>query len=213
MQYKLLKKIVLLLRKMSYKIVVARYNENLNWLLPVIDYCIIFNKGEPLHLKNEIMLKNVGRESETYLHYIIDNYDSLPDVVIFTQGNISDHRKTGYNHLEIMREEALQYGKSGCAYYKNIFFAIEPDFNLKMDVVPQNYGQYRCTFDFWFQSIFKIPFPEEFYIYWHGIFAVRKDLILKRPLQFYKELIKEVNYHVNPTEGHFFERSWFYIFF
>ena len=35
---------------------------------------IIYNKGNPLGIPNEYPLKNVGREAETYLHYIIDNY-------------------------------------------------------------------------------------------------------------------------------------------
>ena len=76
---------------MSYKIVVARYNENVEWLQNEMNHCIIYNKGSPLHLNNEIMLENKGRESETYLHYIITNYGNLPDVVVFTQARISDH--------------------------------------------------------------------------------------------------------------------------
>ena len=42
---------------MSYKIVVARYNENIDWLDPVMNNCIIYNKGNKLNLKNEIMGK------------------------------------------------------------------------------------------------------------------------------------------------------------
>ena len=56
-------------------------NVDLEWLNPIIDNCIIYNKGNKLGLSNEIILDNVGREAETYLHYIIDNYDNLPDIV------------------------------------------------------------------------------------------------------------------------------------
>ena len=100
----------------SYKIVVARYNENIEWLNSVMNNCIIYNKGDKLGLSNEIILENVGREAETYLHYIIENYQKLPDIVIFTQGNISDHR--GINNIIILLKyanDALLYGKSICS--------------------------------------------------------------------------------------------------
>ena len=42
--------------------------------------------------------------------------------------------------------------------------------------------------------------------------AVKKELIINKPIEYYKELILEVNHHINSTEGHFFERSWYYIF-
>ena len=77
---------------MSYKIVVARYNENIEWLNNEKLNCIFYNKGKQLNIDNEVILPNVGRESETYLHYIITNYDDLPDVVVFTQARISDHK-------------------------------------------------------------------------------------------------------------------------
>ena len=68
---------------MSYQIVVARYNEDIEWIAD--NNKIIYNKGILLNINNEYLLENIGRESETYLHYIIDNYDNLPDVVVFTQ--------------------------------------------------------------------------------------------------------------------------------
>ena len=76
---------------MKYKIIVSRFNEDINWLNSETENCIICNKGERIGLKNEIMLPNVGRESETYLNYIIKEYQNLPELLIFTQGSISQH--------------------------------------------------------------------------------------------------------------------------
>ena len=36
-------------------------------------------------------LKNIGRESETYLSYIIDNYDNLTEYSLFIQDDINNH--------------------------------------------------------------------------------------------------------------------------
>jgi len=98
---------------MSYKIVVARCYENVDWLIYDSDNTIIYNKGDKLDLPNEVHLENVGREADTYLNYIIDNYYNLPDVVIFTQGKIFDHIEgNSYSFLMKMKEEAFMHGKS-----------------------------------------------------------------------------------------------------
>ena len=98
---------------MSYKIIVSRYNENIDWLSPEMYNCIIYNKGVSLGISNEIMLLNVGRESDTYLEYIISNYNNLPDVVVFTQARISDHRGCdNVNYLIHIKNDALQNTKS-----------------------------------------------------------------------------------------------------
>jgi len=72
--------------KEKYSIIVARYNENINWLLPYKDICYIYNKGKqdiPGHLFHIINLPNYGRESHTYLYHIIQNYDHLTEYNIF----------------------------------------------------------------------------------------------------------------------------------
>ena len=98
---------------MSYKIIVARYNENIEWLNSEMSNCIIYNKGNKLNIYNEILLENLGRESETYLHYIITNYYNLPDVVVFTQARISDHKESDdINYLINIKNQALNYSKS-----------------------------------------------------------------------------------------------------
>jgi len=197
---------------MSYKIVVERYKENIEWLSPLMNQCIIYNKGDKLDLPNEIMLDNVGREAETYLHYIIDNYDKLPDIVVFTQGNISDHR--GSNDINIL----LKLLKEANLYKKSICFRDNCPENWN-SIDKNNYylhdnykNNERISFGKWFRKHINPVFPKPLLLYWNAIFAVKKELILNRPLEYYKKLILEVNHHVNPVEGHFFERSWFYIF-
>lgn len=80
---------------MSIQVVCARYNENIRWLLPIIDKAIIYNKGQnnlfyiPQH--KIINCENLGREGGTYIKHIIDNYDKLSDYTLFIQGNPVDH--------------------------------------------------------------------------------------------------------------------------
>jgi hypothetical protein len=83
------------------EIVVARYNENIDWLseLPVSWQIIVYNKGAAnisqhiLDLPNitVIPLENVGREAGTYIYHMMTQYNSLADITIFTQANPFDH--------------------------------------------------------------------------------------------------------------------------
>ena len=209
---------------MSYKIVVSRYNEDINWLLNNDNNCIIYNKGDLLNVKNEISLPNVGRESHTYLHYIITNYDNLPDVVCFTQGKISDIGliDTGYNteyvsHLIMLVNEAKTCGISK---YSSLFYEKDKsihccsDWNIRN--IPVKFLKYKddinITFKDWFEKYIRIKYPDPIRWMPNAIFAVRKDKILKNDKEYYKNLITTIDYDSNPIEGHFFERSWFYIF-
>lgn len=75
---------------MSTSIIVARYNERIEWTKQFTNV-FIYNKGSELHDASYIPLKNVGREGHTYYKYICDNYENLADYTIFLQGNPFDH--------------------------------------------------------------------------------------------------------------------------
>jgi len=73
---------------MSVELVIARYNEDINWLDKVKNKKItIYNKGIDNIKYKSIKLENIGRESHTYLTHIIENYDNLSDTTIFSQGD------------------------------------------------------------------------------------------------------------------------------
>ena len=204
---------------MSYKIIVARYNENIEWLNSEMSNCIIYNKGDKLDINNEIFLENVGRESDTYLHYIITNYSNLPDVVVFTQARIADHKGSDdINYLINIKNEALHHNKSiNFNIHNDIGRNIHADktWNLRHDgyFLKDNYKNNNLiTFLEWFKNNIDINYPNPIYIYWNAIFAVKKENIINKPIEYYKKLINEVKHHNNPIEAHFFERSWYYIF-
>lgn len=90
-------------------VIIARYVEKVDWVLKLlqntwINKVLIVNKGPPLHLEHEkiqiVNSHNVGREGETYLSYIIDNYDILPKHIFFCQGNPFVHCYTFLNFFK-----------------------------------------------------------------------------------------------------------------
>lgn len=77
-------------------VVIARYNENVDWALPYNDIAIIYNKGQPnvKGFSNLFNIKNVGREGHTYLNHIFTNYNILANRTIFLQADWFSHNET-----------------------------------------------------------------------------------------------------------------------
>ena len=81
--------------------VICRFNEDLDWSNQLLIPRVIYNKGELLG--NEypwaINIENVGRESEAFLSFIIENYNDLPQRTVFLQGDPFYHFKALYEFL------------------------------------------------------------------------------------------------------------------
>ena len=212
------------IKEYTYKYIITRYNEDLNWLNNIKEDCIIYNKGNPLHIKNEILLENVGVMEHTILYYIITNYDNLPDVCIFSQGRISDsihffnkpydENYNYYSYLEEIKDVAYKNGISQySSFYKDNkdYIAWCDNFNILIDL-HESYRTEKKPFIDWFKK--NIDENKENLNKFHpcSIFAVSKKFILNRSIDFYKKLIKEVDWTVRPVEAAFMERSWHYIF-
>lgn len=208
---------------MHIKIIVARYNENIEWINPLKHYCIFINKGEPLNIENEFCIENVGRESHSYLWYIINNYENLPDIVAFIQGNIEDHiEMNNITYMQSIIKQAGVYGKSMPTAIHD--YITNPSMNGELGPVwnykngnwyypsHQYLNGHPMIFYDWFTQHVKPVYPNPMYFYMNGIFAVKKELILRNTKEFYINLIKQVDHNIGPGEGNFLERSWFHIF-
>lgn len=74
------------------QLVIAKFNEDISWIKDINIPYVIYNKGE--FNENFINVPNNGREGETYLRYIIENYDRLPEIIVFAQGNPFEHYRS-----------------------------------------------------------------------------------------------------------------------
>jgi hypothetical protein len=73
-------------------LVVAKYRENIDWVINAGVPYTIYNKDQECSDPRFINLPNIGREAHTYLHYIVTNYYNLPDYVFFSEGNCLSNR-------------------------------------------------------------------------------------------------------------------------
>lgn len=196
--------------KKDIEIVVARYNENLNWLNHYFEFITVYNKGSSSPGDEDIKLDNVGRESHTYLTHIIDNWDNLSEKTFFCQGHINDHStwpiyKYLFNnrHLNIN----LDCHQSTCYQFWGHLIINNPKYLNSISYSPYTFGQ-------WWDKFVKKPKPSPKDFKWGSgaIFSVSKSLIKQNSLKYYQNLRESLRNCQNPEEGHYFERSWFYIF-
>jgi len=76
------------------QIVVTRYTEDITWLDSLPDFdTIVYNKGgltallpSPRPNLQLLNVENLGREDETMIRHILDNYHNASDITVFLQG-------------------------------------------------------------------------------------------------------------------------------
>jgi nucleoside-diphosphate-sugar epimerase len=76
---------------MSFQLVVARYNENVDWVKQFDPSTVVIYDKSDVRVPGSIPRKNIGREVDSFLQYVIDNYHCLPDYVVFSQGDPFPH--------------------------------------------------------------------------------------------------------------------------
>ena len=189
---------------MSFCIVVARYNECVEWTKQFPNV-IIYNKGTNLdNGYNEVFLNNVGREGHTYYKYICDNYENLSDYTIFLQGRPFDHSPNILSNLN--------------TYINNKELSIDFEFlseHIHYSTVDLERRRHRQCINInknW-EIVFGVNSENQECIFGAGgQFIVSKNKILKNTKEFYENIVKMLEYSIDPLEGYDIERFHKYIF-
>jgi len=206
---------------MDKRLIIARYNEDLEWLTKYKDFKItVYNKGES-SLENTffkvINLENKGRESHTWLYHIVNNYYHLNEINIFLQGKIDDLNCMAYENPNDYLKEINKYGFSVSRY--GLLGPFHWDWNVKINKDIRYKKQWEnneiSRSKIGFRNFAKNLFPEiPLFVAtsYSGCFAVKKEVIQKNTLLFYQQLLDVLSQNKNPIEGHYMERLWCYIF-
>jgi hypothetical protein len=213
----------------NIEIVIARYNEDLNWLKdkPFNKYkSIVYNKGindnfEKYNVKNIMKLKNIGRCDHTYLYHIINNYDNLADITFFCPGSLNMESKINKGIRILKNVEKYKNTVIISNYYNNLKKIL---YNFKLDKweasdtsnkIINNESKLELAkirpFGKWFENKFGNLVIH--YCSYQGIMAISKKHILQNSKKHYINIIKDVENSSNPEAGHYIERSWEAIFY
>lgn len=68
--------------------IISRYNHDLSWLPEYSQDVVIYDRSESPILSEVIIAPNIGSDIYDKFTFIIDNYDNLPDVAVYTKANI-----------------------------------------------------------------------------------------------------------------------------
>lgn len=204
-------------------VLITCYNGNYN---AIIDYINQKHKNVNIILYNKknkdfgIPVKNVGVDAYDKLHFIINNYNNLPNIVLFSTDNmfnaVKKAKKIKYiiDNLNILKE------KSG--FLTGHIFSIPKD-QAKFEL--PTYGKtntknIRSTirpYDKWFNTFVNKDIDVlDTYICKKSTFAVTKDLILSNSKEFYMRLLEEVERHSvkghDSEVPHYFENAYVELF-
>jgi hypothetical protein len=214
--------------KYNITVVVARYNEGLEWLKDDIFKhltIICYNSGEnedfykPENMKI-VKIDNIGKEAYTYIYHIINNYDNLSEVTIFLPGSCDHHYRLW--QVNSIIDNVKEYNTS--VFFSSFYNNVQKElYNFTMDYycstnLENSALNDKCIlnksdirpFGKWYEKMFgniKIT-----HVNYRGILAVHKKHITQKPDTFYKTLLSEFK-KPNDEVAHYFERSWEAIFY
>ena len=206
---------------MDKSLIIARYNEDLEWLKQYSDFKItVYNKGNKLKdepIYDVINLENKGRESHTWLYHIVKNYNNLNKINIFLQGKINDLNCMAYKNPNDYLKKINKYGFAASRY--GLLGPLHWEWNVNIDKDMRYKNQWEnneiSRSRVGFRNFSKKLFPNMPLLVatsYSGCFAVKKEIIQQHNLVFYQKLLDILSYHKNPIEGHYMERLWCYIF-
>lgn len=196
------------------KYIVSRYNHSIGWLQDVESFVLYDRSEEKIdHLGaryNGIIFNvpNIGSDIYDKFTYIIDNYDNLPDVAVYTKCNIFnyiseeefDKVKDNKTFTPLLTQNHKTY-MPVCYYKDGMYYELNNTWYL---------GSHPCKHKMIAQELQEIlgiaemeyvPFaPGSNYI-------LPKENILKHPKAFYEQLRSYLEWDRYPGEAQIMERG------
>ena len=198
---------------------ISHFNGDIEWVSQIDkNNYIVYNKsGEKLPKEiNHVNIRNLGYNLYSYLKYIIDNYNDLPETIVFCKDNIFRR------HIEFDLFKNL--------LKRNTFTSIEEnsnknEFPIVLKTSDSGFTEINSS---WYRNKYPRLFFKDFNYFYQYIFEnvekplfvrfapganyiVPKNNILLRSKNFYKNLLTFVSHSQYSCESHFLERSLFVI--
>jgi hypothetical protein len=181
------------LNKTKLKVIVARYNENIEWVQKIKYDTIIFNKNKNESHLFENNLPNVGREGHTFFSYIVNNYEYLPEYLAFLQGSPIEHCNNFIDEINNFGFD-VEFKPLGPLFEETT--TIE---HINQEIL--GYSK-------------KIGFEVTFPVYYvrGAQYIVSRDLIYKKPKSYYEKILDTLSHEVYPWDGLNVEKTLFQIY-
>lgn len=198
------------------KYVVSNYNHKVSWLLDYAEDYIVYDRSDNKWWTRDIpeekvkRVQNIGSDIYDKFGYIIENYDNLPDVAVYTKGNIFKYiskdefepikNNTTFTPLLTQKHHTYSDPEGVVCYYEDgIYF--ERNNLWFLGSLPAKHNPYELMELLGTKDMKYIPFaPGSNYI-------VPKENILKHPRELYERLRATLDWSTYPGEAQIVERG------
>ena len=188
--------------------VLSRYNHDISWVKDYTDDVVLYDRSEE-KISNSIPTPNIGSDLYDKFTYIIDNYDNLPDVALYSKANL----------FKYITKEEFDKVKDNTTFTP----LLTQNHKTYLPICWYENGLYAEINDYWYlgshpakhtkeiMDIFKMN--ERYY----NLFApgsnyiIPKENILKHPKEFYEKLRSFLEWDVYPGDAQILERNLFYL--
>ncbi len=194
------------------EVVVCRCGEDLAWTrnlprgvtLTIYDKTPAPDPGWP----GSQSLPNAGREAHTWLHHLVERYDELADMTVFTQGHPFDHAPDLHR---VIRHLAQAEGATPDFWWLGFLWETD-DARGHPSFIHWTKNRERRSLDLagFFQKLWGEPAPSHVRYVGGGQFALSRQAAHRRPREFY-ERAREISLSF-PDAAHALERTWDRVF-
>lgn len=199
------------------KYILSRFNHDINWISDYTDDCILYDRSEDKVTGNPEMLvipvKNVGSDISDKFKFIIENYDNLPDLAVYTKANLFkyiskeefDKVKDNKTFTPLLTQNHRVYSdeRGKVCYYRK--------------------GLYYERNDYWYLNSHPARFTKEIIEFFgmdkrkYNAFApgsnyiLPKENIFKHPIETYIKLKSYLDWDTYPGDCQLMERNLYYL--
>ena len=193
------------------KFVLVRYNNDCEWAKEYTNDILIYDRSEVLLTgENIIRTENKGQVDYDKLAYLIDNYDTLPEVFLWAKANLIGRFVEKEEFERLLKEEKFAplyrkdhnanfpyygYDESGMYYELNTSW-----YTSQLDNIFSVYEE--------FADYMSIPSPHRLRFPPGGNFILTKECVHKHPKEFYEKARNLLPHSQNPAEAHMLERTY-----
>lgn len=215
--------------------VISAYNNSIEWSLKlleekIVDKIYVYSHKNIIHenpfvLKNELYyyeeIPNKGCEASSYLKYIIDNYNNLPERIIL----IHDHEFSWHHEgsiIDLIKKNIIKdvdYININSFYWENIRLISTPEY----DCVDE-WQRHRIFYSLY--KHFLEPYYGDLQLFLNfkeghkgcAQFILRRNCITRNPCKLYVDLYNycmnnfKIYGHIAYGFGYFMEYTWHIIF-
>lgn len=170
----------------SIELVVARYKENIAWLDGLPWKTTVYSKSSEMENPSWIPRPNIGREAETWLYHIVENYDRLASLTVFLQGN-------PFDHMDAKCTEALKDHIDRDKMTTKVIGV------SKGHLHTEGHDAFNHPVVAFYKILLDDPVPPQIKFIPGAQYMVPRDVIRARPLKFYQRLHEMICNNDKPT--------------